>query len=134
MIAKSFSHPSGSKGKPSEAGFIMGSEFEKQDSNIISIFLELLGFDDLIGFKSSMEEGCHYINEGSLCCVDVNQACGLNGLLHFLFVAAVDFAISATIGKDTVLCVPKWCRSIRMDKSVVEQNVSSLMTKSATNA
>ncbi|KAM4088027.1 hypothetical protein ACB094_07G039700 [Castanea mollissima] len=57
---------SGSKGKPSEAGFIMGSEFEKQDSNIISIFLELLGFDDLIGFKSSMEEGCHYINEGSL--------------------------------------------------------------------
>ena len=57
---------SGSKGKPSETGFIMGSEFEKQDSNIISIFLEFLGFDDLIGFKSSLEEECHYINEGSL--------------------------------------------------------------------
>ena len=56
----------GSKGKPSKAGFIIGSEFEKQDSNIISIFLELLGFDDLIGFKSSMEKGCHYINVGSL--------------------------------------------------------------------
>ncbi|KAF3957743.1 hypothetical protein CMV_017270 [Castanea mollissima] len=99
----------------------MGSEFEKQDSDIISIFLELLGFDDLIGFKSSMEEECHYIVEGSLwygsrigskmmgfkekialmtatmfgskgvlnfiletSCVDVNQACGLDGLLHFL--------------------------------------------------
>ena len=57
---------SGSKGKPSETGFIMGSEFEKQDSSIISIFLEFLGFDDLIGFKSSLEEECHYINEGSL--------------------------------------------------------------------
>ncbi|KAK9989505.1 hypothetical protein SO802_029744 [Lithocarpus litseifolius] len=155
MIAKNFSHPSGSKGKPSETGFVMGTEFEKQDSNIISIFLELLGFDDLIGFKSSMEE-CHYINEGSLwygrrigskmmgfkekialmtatmfgskgvlnyiletSCVDVNQACGLNGLLHFLFVAVVDFAISATIGNDMVLCVPKWYQSMRMDKSVV---------------
>ena len=99
----------------------MGSEFEKQDSDIISIFLEFLGFDDLIGFKSSMEEECHYINEGSLwygrrigskmmgfkekialmtatmfgskgvlnfiletSCVDVNQACGLDGLLHFI--------------------------------------------------
>ncbi|KAM4087803.1 hypothetical protein ACB094_07G023200 [Castanea mollissima] len=108
-------------GKPSETGFIMGSEFENQDSDIISIFLELLGFDDLIGFKSSMEEDCHYIVEGSLwygrrigskmmgfkekialmtatmfgckgelnfiletSCVDVNQACGLDGLLHFL--------------------------------------------------
>ena len=108
-------------GKPSETGFIMGNEFEKQDSDIISIFLEFLGFDDLIGFKSSMEEECHYINEGSLwygrrigskmmgfkekialmtatmfgskgvlnfiletSCVDVNQACGLDGLLHFL--------------------------------------------------
>ena len=44
----------------------MGSEFEKQDINIISIFLELLRFDDLIGFKSCMEEECHYIDEGSL--------------------------------------------------------------------
>ena len=44
----------------------MGSEFEKQDSNIIAIFLESLRFDDLIGFKSCMEEECHYIDEGSL--------------------------------------------------------------------
>ena len=57
---------SGSKQKPSEIGFIMGIEFEKQDSNIISIFLELSGFDDLIGFKSSMEEECHDIDEASL--------------------------------------------------------------------
>ena len=52
-------------GKPRETGFIMGSEFE-QDSNIILIFLGLLRFDDLIGFKSCMEEDCHYIDEGSL--------------------------------------------------------------------
>ena len=43
----------------------MGIEFEKQDSDIISNFLELLGFDDLIGFKS-MEEKCHDIDEASL--------------------------------------------------------------------
>ena len=123
----------------------MGSEFEKQDSNIISIFLEFLGFDDLIGFKSSMEEECHYINEGSLWygrrigskmmgfkgktalvtatmfgskgvlnyvletrCVDVNLACGLNGLLHCLFVAAVDFAISSEVFK---LLLEAFCTS-----------------------
>uniref|UniRef100_A0A7N2MV62 R13L1/DRL21-like LRR repeat region domain-containing protein n=1 Tax=Quercus lobata TaxID=97700 RepID=A0A7N2MV62_QUELO len=57
---------SGSKQKPSEIGFIMGIEFEKQDSNIISIFLELCSFDDLIGFKSSVEEECHDIDEASL--------------------------------------------------------------------
>ena len=57
---------SGSKRKPSKTGFIMGIEFEKQDSDIISNFLELLGFDDLIGFKSSMEEKCHDIDEASL--------------------------------------------------------------------
>ena len=57
---------SGSKWKPSKTGFIMGNEFEKQDSDIISNFLELLGFDDLIGFKSSMEEECHDIDEASL--------------------------------------------------------------------
>ena len=57
---------SGSKQKPSEIGFIMGVEFEKQDSNIISIFLELSGFDDLIGFKSSVEEEWHDIDEASL--------------------------------------------------------------------
>ena len=56
---------SGSKWKPSKTGFIMGNEFEKQDSDIISNFLELLGFDDLIGFKSSMEEECHDIDEAS---------------------------------------------------------------------
>ena len=50
---------SGSKWKPSKAGFIVGNEFEKQDSNIISNFFELLGLDDLIGFKSPMEEECH---------------------------------------------------------------------------
>ena len=136
---------SGSKGKPSETGFIMGSEFEKQDSNIISIFLEFLGFDDLIGFKSSLEEECHYINKGSLwygrkigsnmmgfkgktalviatmfgskgvlnyvletSCVDVNLACGLNGFLHFLFVAAVDFAISSEVFK---LLLEAFCTS-----------------------
>ena len=57
---------SGSKQKPSKIGFIMGVEFEKQDSNIISIFLELSGFDDLIGFKSSVEEEWHDIDEASL--------------------------------------------------------------------
>ena len=45
----------------------MGIEFEKQDSDIISNFLELLGFDGLIGFESSMEEECHDIDEASLC-------------------------------------------------------------------
>mgnify|MGYP006972293642 FL=1 len=63
---------SGSKQKPSEIGFIMGVEFEKQDSNIISIFLELSGFDDLIGFKSSVAEECHD---------NVRQACGIGGEL-----------------------------------------------------
>ena len=53
------------KWKPSKAGFIVGNEFEKQDSNIISNFLELLGLDDLIGFKSPMEEECHDIDEAS---------------------------------------------------------------------
>nr|POF01771.1 zinc finger ccch domain-containing protein 47 [Quercus suber] len=57
---------SGSKQKPSEIGLITGVEFEKQDSNIISIFLELSCFDDLIGFKSSVEEECHDIDEASL--------------------------------------------------------------------
>ena len=57
---------SGSKQKPSEIGFIMGVEFEKQDSNIISIFLELSGIDDLIGFKSFVEEEWHDIDEASL--------------------------------------------------------------------
>ena len=38
--------------KPSEIGFIIGNEFEKQESNIILIFLELSGFDELIGSKS----------------------------------------------------------------------------------
>uniref|UniRef100_A0A7N2N126 Uncharacterized protein n=1 Tax=Quercus lobata TaxID=97700 RepID=A0A7N2N126_QUELO len=108
----------------------MGSEFEKQDSDIISNFLELLGFDGLIGFESSMEEECHDIDEASLLYrrrigskmmgfkektalmtatmfeskgvlnyiletsfIDVNQASGLDGFLHFIFVAAVDFAI-----------------------------------------
>ena len=47
---------SGSKGKPSETGFIMGSEFEKQDSLQKSFFLELLDFNDLIGFKSDVEK------------------------------------------------------------------------------
>ena len=56
----------GSKQKPSKTGFIMGSEFEKQDNDIISNFLELLGFDGLIGFESSMEEECHDIDEASL--------------------------------------------------------------------
>ena len=60
----------GSKRKPSKTGFIMGFimgiEFEKQDSDIISNFLELLGFDGLIGFESSMEEECHDIDEASL--------------------------------------------------------------------
>ena len=58
---------SGSKWKPSKAGFIVGNEFEKQYSNIISNFLELLGLDDLIGFKSPMEEECHDIDEASFC-------------------------------------------------------------------
>ena len=57
---------SGSKQKPSDTGFIIGSEFEKQYSNIISIFLELLGIDGLIGFKSSKEEECHDIDEVGL--------------------------------------------------------------------
>ncbi|KAF3973811.1 hypothetical protein CMV_002779 [Castanea mollissima] len=102
-------------------GFIMGNEFEKQDSDIISNFLELLGSDDLIGFKSSTEEECHDIDEASLwykrrigskmmgfkekttlmiatmfeskgvlnyiletSFVDVNQASGLDRLLHFI--------------------------------------------------
>ena len=43
----------------------MGNEFEKQDSDIISNFLELLGLDDLIGFKSSMEEECHDSDEAN---------------------------------------------------------------------
>ena len=60
------SNYSSSKRKPSKTGFIMGIEFEKQDSDIISNFLELLGFDDLIGFKSSMEEECRDIDEASL--------------------------------------------------------------------
>ncbi|KAK9989534.1 hypothetical protein SO802_029773 [Lithocarpus litseifolius] len=107
--------------KPSETGFIIGIEFEKQDSNIILILLELSGFDGLIGFKSCVEEECCDIDEAKLwygrrirskmmgfeekislmtatmvgskgvlsyiletSCVDVNQACGLDGLLHFI--------------------------------------------------
>nr|POE67651.1 zinc finger ccch domain-containing protein 66 [Quercus suber] len=155
MIAKNFSHPRSSNCESYICykccretlceGFIMGSEFEKQDNNIISIFLELLGFDDIIGFKSSMEEECHYFNKGSLwygrrigskmmgfkekialmtanmfgskgvlnyvletSCVVVNQACGLNGLLHFLFVVAVDFAISSEVIK---LLLEAFCTS-----------------------
>ena len=57
---------SGSKQKPFEIGFIIGVEFEKQDSNITLILLELLSFDDLIGFKSYVEEECHDIDEASL--------------------------------------------------------------------
>ena len=38
----------------------------KMVCNIISIFLELLGFDDLIGFKSDVEKECHDIDEPSL--------------------------------------------------------------------
>ncbi|KAK7840822.1 zinc finger ccch domain-containing protein 66 [Quercus suber] len=111
----------GSKQKPFEIGFIIGIEFDKQDSNIIPILLELSSFDDLIGFKISMEEECHDIDEASLwygrrigskmmgfeekttlmiatmfgskgvlnyiletSCVDVNQTCGLDGLLHLI--------------------------------------------------
>ena len=107
--------------KPAETGFIIGIELEKQDSNIILILLELSGFDELIGFKSCVEEECHDIDEANLwygrrigskmmgfeektalmtsimvgsksvlsyiletSCVDVNQACGLDGLLHFI--------------------------------------------------
>ena len=107
--------------KPSETGFIIGVEFEKQDSNIILILLELSGFDELIGFKSCVEEECCDIDEAKLwygrriqskmmgfeekislmtatmvgskgllsyiletSCVDVNQACDLDGLLHFV--------------------------------------------------
>nr|POE95438.1 zinc finger ccch domain-containing protein 66 [Quercus suber] len=107
--------------KPFEIGFIIGIEFDKQDSNIIPILLELSSFDDLIGFKISMEEECHDIDEASLwygrrigskmmgfeekttlmiatmfgskgvlnyiletSCVDVNQTCGLDGLLHLI--------------------------------------------------
>ena len=47
---------SGCMQKPSETGFIMGSEFEKQDSLQKSFFLELLDFNDLIGFKSNVEK------------------------------------------------------------------------------
>ena len=57
---------SGSKQKSFEIGFFMGIEFEKRDNNIISILLELSSFDDLIGFKSSLEEECHDIDEASL--------------------------------------------------------------------
>ena len=39
----------------------------------------------------------NYILESSY--VDVNQACGLNGLMHFLFIAAVDYAISCEVIK-----------------------------------
>ena len=38
----------------------------KTVGNIISIFLELLGFDDLIGFKSDVEKECHDIDEPRL--------------------------------------------------------------------
>ena len=34
--------------------------------NIISKFLELLGFDDLTGFKSDLEKECHDIDEPRL--------------------------------------------------------------------
>ena len=56
--------------KPSETGFIIGVEFEKQDSNIILILLELSGFDELIGFKSCVEEECCDIDEAN---------CGMGG-------------------------------------------------------
>ena len=52
--------------KPSEIGFIIGVEFEKQESNIILIFLELSSFNELIGFKSCVEEECHDIDEANL--------------------------------------------------------------------
>ena len=52
--------------KPAETGFIIGIELEKQDSNIILILLELSGFDELIGFKSCVEEECHDIDEANL--------------------------------------------------------------------
>ena len=38
----------------------------KTVSSIISIFRELLGFDDLIGFKSDVEKECHDIDESRL--------------------------------------------------------------------
>ena len=41
-------------------------------------------------------------------CVDVNQACGLNGLLHFFFVAAMDVAISGEVIK---LLLEAFCTS-----------------------
>ena len=48
----------------------------------------------------------NYVLETS--CVDVNLACGLNGFLHFLFVAAVDFAISSEVFK---LLLEAFCTS-----------------------
>ena len=58
---------SGSTQRPSDTSFIVGGEFKKQTvCNIISIFLESLGFDDLIGFKSDVEKECHGIDEPSL--------------------------------------------------------------------
>ena len=52
--------------KPFETGFIIGVEFEKQDCNIILILLALSGFNELIGFKSCVEEECHDIDEANL--------------------------------------------------------------------
>ncbi|KAM4097709.1 hypothetical protein ACJW30_07G022200 [Castanea mollissima] len=137
-------------------GFIMGNEFERQDRDIISNLLELLGSDDLIGFKSSMEEEFHDIDEASLwyrrrigskmmgfkqkttlmiatmfeskgvlnyiletSFVDVNQASGLDRLLHFiLFLLWTSLYKLATICKDAVLYEQKWYQSVRMDKRV----------------
>jgi hypothetical protein len=59
---------SGSKRKPSQTGFVMESELEKREGlqPSFSLLLELAACDDLIGFKSVVEEEGHDVDEASL--------------------------------------------------------------------
>lgn len=59
---------SGSKRKPESAGLVMEGELEKQEGLRYnsSVLLELSASDDLVGFKSAVEEEGHDIDEASL--------------------------------------------------------------------
>ncbi|KAJ4725572.1 Zinc finger CCCH domain-containing protein [Melia azedarach] len=59
---------SGSKRKPTQTGFIMETDSQKQDGLCynFSILLELTASDDLVGFKTAIEEEGHDIDEPGL--------------------------------------------------------------------
>jgi hypothetical protein len=67
----------GSQRKPCQIGFIMVGEFEKQEGlqHHFSVLLELSAFDDLIGFKSGVEEEGHDVDEESFWSWQLSQGC-----------------------------------------------------------